>query len=201
MPLPIRAPLAMPSGTPAAHPLSFEKNNAINSDWQAPPRCGLSPLTAPLDYTLTWGSFDAPETRSDAKRTWKSAPLTATLGGWLKFETAGDLRANSGDVRLVLRDASTGEVLAEVAPSRRPGNGWRAAYVRAPRVQFVIEATDASASEWFAFSPPVEMGRFSYWAWQATKHARLLLYGASMAIAAIGVLMWRPGPTCPVREA
>jgi hypothetical protein len=151
----------------------------------------LSPQTPPLDDTSTWGSFATADAASGTKRTWKSKPLTASLGGWLKFETAGDLPSNAGAVRLQLFDAANGAVLAEVVPSRRPGNSWRAAYVPAPRVPFVVVATDASPTEWLAFSSPVEMGTLSYWAWQATRHGKLLLYGAALATVLVTLLAWR----------
>jgi hypothetical protein len=85
----------------------------------------------------------------------------------------------------VLRNANSGHELVRIQPTRRPGDTWRAAYVRAPRVPFVVAAIDSSQTEWLAFSGPVEMGRFSYWAWQFTKHGRLILYLALFATAAI----------------
>jgi hypothetical protein len=183
MPLPIRAPLVMPPDARAV-PVGFESNSGIDADRENPPRRGLSPQTPPLDYTLTWGSFAANPTDGEPQRTWKSAPLTATLGDWLKFETAGDLSPRYDAVRLELLDASTGQLLATVAPTRLPGNTWRAAYVRAPRVPFVVAATDSSPQEWLAFSAPVEMSDASYLAWQATKHGLLLLFLALAATLA-----------------
>jgi hypothetical protein len=186
MALPIRAPMVMPED-PTTGTAGFLANNAINADWENPPHRGLSPQTSPLDFTTTWGSFDA-NAQADTNRTWKSAALTASLGGWLKFETAGDLRGEADEVRLTLQDATNGKVLAEVIPKRHPGDTWRAVYVRAPAVPFVVAAADASRTEWFAFSPPVEMATFSYWAWQATKHGLIILLAATAAIT--GVAVW-----------
>jgi hypothetical protein len=188
MPLPIRAALPMTADS-SATASGFEENNAVRANWENPPRRGLTPQTTPLDDTSTWGSHAAAETAGDARHTWRSQPITAQLGGWLKFETAGDV-SSTGKVRLELHDAKSGAVLATVAPSRRAGDTWRAAYVRAPREPFIVVATDASPAEWLAFSPPVEMGTLSYWAWQATRHGRLLLYLAALASAVIALLAW-----------
>lgn len=185
MPLPIRAPLAL---APAGENPAFAENDARTSDPEHPPRHGLSPATSPLDASLSWGSFTAngPATTG----TWKSAPLTPPPFGWLKFETAGDLGTSSAGVSLTLRDARSGALLATVAPSKTPGDTWRAAYVRTPRVPFVVVANDVSAAQWLAFSPPVEMGAASYWAWQATKHGLLIVYLATAATAVFGFIAW-----------
>jgi hypothetical protein len=176
MPLPIRAPLSIAPQSPKEATRGFQENNGIDADPAYPPRVGLSPQTPPLDYTRTWGSFTASTEQSPANATWTSAPLTAPLGSWLKFETAGDLARDVAGIRLALHDATTGQPLINVLPTRKPGDSWRAAYVRAPRVPFVIVATDTSPTGWLAFSAPSEFGRFSYLAWQATKHAALLFW-------------------------
>ena len=188
MPVPIRAPLTMTAASDSAS-AGFEENNAMRSNWENPPQRGLSPQTMPLDFAPTWGSYDSGNLVSRPK-TWRSAPLTSRLGGWLRFETAGDVHAGTDGVRLELQDATTGEVLARVSPSRRPGDTWRSAYVRAPGSAFVIAATDSSSTEWLAFSPPVEMGTLSYLAWQATRHGRLLLHGTAAALLGLALLSW-----------
>jgi hypothetical protein len=170
----------------AASSTGFEENNGINGDLENPPRRGLSPQTPPLDYTPTWGSF-SPSGAGETKRIWKSTPITATLGDWLKFETAGNPGADGNSVRLELCDATTGKVLTTVAPTKVPGNSWRAAYVHAPRVPFVVVATDNSAAEWLAFGAPVEMSHASFIAWQATKHGLLILWIATALTLAMGV--------------
>jgi hypothetical protein len=191
MPLPIRAPLEMTPDAAGAMG-RFELNNGIDADPENPPRRGLSPKTPPLDYTPTWGSF-GPVDADAEPRSWKSAPLTATLGDWLKFETAGDLTSHGDGVRLELQDAATGKMLATIAPTRVPGDSWRATYVRAPRAPFVVAATDRSRDEWLAFSAPVEMSHASYLAWQATKHGMLLLIiaGITTLIVAAACAMSR----------
>jgi hypothetical protein len=189
MPVPIRAPSPMNADRAAGSLGGFKENNVVGADWETAPRDGLSRQTVPLDFTASWGSFDLAGS-PEISRMWKSAPMEAPLGGWLKFETAGDLPAPAGGTRLEVQDAKTGEVLAEVRPSRRPGDSWRAAYVRAPRGPFVVAATDAAPEGWLAFSAPVEMGVYSYYAWQVTRHARLLLYFSAAAALVLAVLSW-----------
>jgi hypothetical protein len=184
MPVPIRTPLELKS---AGDSPSFRENDARGADSAQPPRAGLSPPTPPLDWTKTWGSFDAAGTVG----TWTSAPITATLRGWLIFETAGQVGDPNEGVRLELRDARTDALLAEVRPDRVPGNSWRAAYVRTPRQPFVIVAHDGHAARWLAFSGPSEMGVLSYWAWRATKAGWVLVYLAASASVVLGIIALR----------
>ncbi|HEX3729179.1 MAG TPA: hypothetical protein VHV47_05210, partial [Opitutaceae bacterium] len=94
---------------------------------------GTSPATPPLADRRTWGSFAA----RNGVASWASVPVTAA-DGWLEFETAG--QAGRPGVSIELRDPGSRRILAEVSPSRVPGDGWRAAYVRAPRGPFVVTA-------------------------------------------------------------
>lgn len=185
MPVPVRTPLEMKPDDPASAPSAFRPNTAINVDIVHPPRDGLSATTPPLDYTTTYGSAAAGGAPAGSA-TWRSAPLAAPRGGWLKFETAGDLGDAGAAVALTLTDPVSNRTLARVAPSKVPGHAWRSAYVRAPSGPFVITATDAAPAPWLAFSPPVEMGSGSYWAWRLTKHGLLIVYVS--AVAAIALL-------------
>ncbi len=186
MPVPIRAPLAIAS---AGVTTAFVENDARTADRERPPRLGLSPATAPLEAAKSWGSF----ANAPAAGVWRSAPLAAPQSGWLKFETAGDLGRPGAAVSLMLRDAQSGAALVEVNPGKIPGDTWRAAYVRAPRATFVIEARDDSAAHWLAFSAPVAMSAPSYWAWQATKHGLLIFTLAACATLALALWAWIAG--------
>lgn len=193
MPIPVRAPIAVAPGAPA----EFAENDARAVDLDRPgaPRLGLSPATAPLDSSVSWGSFGATGLATTGE--WKSAPLQPGHFGWLKFETAGDVAANNPSISLTLQDARSGAVLAEIRPTKIPGDTWRAAYVPMPRQPYVIVARDRSASHWLAFSPPVEMGGPGYWAWQATKNGRLIVDLAASATALLTLALWvlrRTGP-------
>jgi hypothetical protein len=178
MPLSIRAPLAL-QPVAGADPI-FVANLASQLHLETASRSGLSPNTGPLASHPTWGTFGA--SGPGATGEWSSAPLTAPLGGWLKFETAGDLGRDGpsaealakADVALELRDAKSHALLASVAPTKVPGETWRAAYVRAPREPFVVVARDESTTRWMAFSAPVEMGNLSYVAWRCAKNGALV---------------------------
>lgn len=192
MPVPIRAPFAINAAN--ANP-GFAENNAIATTLDLPPHAGLSPATSPLDASLSWGSYlpgsEAPP--REEPREWRSAPIVPPAFGWLKFETAGQIGHRSGGVSLTLEHAQTGRTLARIAPTRMPDDSWRAAYVRTPSEPFVIVATDASPTQWIAFSPPVAMGAGSYWAWQVTKHGQMILYfagGLSLILTTGLVISW-----------
>src|SRR5439155_21250034 len=90
------------------------------------------------------------------------------------------------DVALELHDAKTNALLAIVAPTKTSGDTWRAAYVRAPRGPFVVVARDESTSRWLAFSAPVEMGEWSYVAWQCAKNGWLVFELAAGTTALLG---------------
>lgn len=197
MGVPVRPPLAISSAARATKP-GWTSNNGIHADH--PPRRGLSPTTPPLDYTPTWGSHAEAGPGGAATGLWKSAPLESPLGAWLKFEVAGDLgRPGESQLSLALEDARTGAHLAEITPDRPAGDSWRSAYVRVPQGPFVIVARDDSTTSWFAFSPPVEMGKLSYLAWQANKHGFLLfrLVAGFTVLLALGLAvrsLLRPAP-------
>lgn len=183
MPAVLRAPLALRSTAPSP----FAENHASQLSLATAPRLGVSPATVPLASSPTWGSFD--QTAGPASTgEWTSAPLTSPLGAWLKFETAGQLGASPATLSLELRDPTTHALLATVAPSKLPGDTWRAAYVRAPRTPFVVVARDTDPARWLAFSAPVEMGHLSYLASRCTKHG-LLLAQLAAALAALLALL------------
>ena len=131
---------------------------------------------------------------------WRSQPVAPSRRGtWLKFETAGDL--GSAGLSLELRAAADGSLLDTVRPSRIPGDAWRSAYVPAPRIPYVVVASDRDSARWFAFSGPAEMGPLSYWAWQATKHSLLLLWASLAATLGVALFAWirrPPPPPAPV---
>ncbi len=182
LPVSVRLPLGLTAASPAHR--GFERNHARLLHLATERRHGLSDRTQPLASLPTWGSFGTggPATIGE----WRSAPLTAPLGGWLKFETAGHL--GEPGVALELHDARTGVRLANVRPSRIPGDTWRAAYVHAPRQSFIVVARDEDPRRWFAFSSPVEMSTLSYWAWRAGKQGLLIAVSATAAAALLGFL-------------
>jgi hypothetical protein len=92
--------------------------------------------------------------------------------------------------------------LATVVPAQLPRESWCAAYVRAPGTSAVLVARDASASQWFTFSEPVEMATLSCWTWCLTRHG--LEFMALDGLGFLCVLLvqgWRPDrPSPPVTD-
>jgi hypothetical protein len=185
MPVEIRAALSLQAA--ANESTTFAAGQVSALQLESAPRPGTSPATPALATHRTWGSFAA--TGAANTGNWRSAPLTATAGTWLKFEVAGQPEA--AGITLELRDAATNRVLSAIRPSRSPGDSWRAAYVPAPSVPFVVVAQDQSATAWIAFSAPVEMGHLSYLAWRITQHGALIagLAAAAAALFAVGLVL------------
>jgi hypothetical protein len=183
MPAEIHAALPLTAAEHATTAFRTGQISALQLD-QAP-RSGTSPATPALPSHRTWGSFG--QEGAATTGTWRSAPLTATGKGWLKFEVAGQPEADG--IRLELRDAATDRGLSRISPTRSPGDSWRAAYVPTPTVPFVVVAQDQSPTAWIAVSAPVEMGQLSYLAWRLTQHGMLIACGAAAAAVLLGGLM------------
>lgn len=134
-----------------------------------------------------WISTNGPV--DDALGVWRSLPLTAPLGGWLKFELRGN--ANPPEVALELRDAATDTVLSVVRPRDVKGTSqdeWVSAHVRAPTAPFVVVARNMSdRGEIFGFTAPVEMSSLSHWAWRLTQSGRLLATLGSMVALSLAI--------------
>ncbi len=184
MPVVVRAPLPLQPSPDS--PTVFRENNASQLLLETAPRHGLSPATPPLASRKTWGSFD--ENGAATTGEWQSATLTASVGGWLKIETAGQL--GEPGLALELHDARTGALIETVQPNKISGDHWRGAYVRAPRQPFTLVARDSDPKRWLAFSAPVEMGSLSFLAWQTAKNAWWLVYGSMAAAAGLGAFAW-----------
>ncbi len=182
MPAEIRAALPLRPAEDTTPAFRSQQVSALQLDTAQ--RIGTSPATPALPTHRVWGSFGSEGVKSTG--TWRSAPLTATPGRWLKFEVAGQPEA--AGIELELRDAATDRTLQRITPSRPPGDTWRAAYVPAPTEPFVVVARDQSATGWVAFSAPVEMGRLSHAAWRLTQHGALIAVIAAVAALLLGGL-------------
>jgi len=197
LPVSVRPPLAVQPATVAG----FLENRAPHLRLNEAARHGLSPTTSPLASLPTWGSFAAEGAASNAE--FKSAPLTAVFGGWLRFETAGQFGQQG--LSLELHDARSGARLAVVQPGKRSEATWRPTYIRAPRQPFVIVARDTDAHRWFAFSAPVEMTAVSYWSWRIVQQAAPITWVAGGVAALLGLMGFaqyfkRRSSIPPVRE-
>lgn len=182
MPAEIRPALRLEAAAEDARAFPSTQTSALQLD--AAPRIGTSPATPALPTHRVWGSFGVNGAATTG--TWRSLPLTAAAGGWLKFEVAGQPGAEG--ISLELRDAVTDRTLHRITPSRPPGDTWRAAYVPAPAAAFVVVAVDQSPTAWIAFSAPVEMGRLSHAAWRLTQHGALIAALAAVAALMLGVI-------------
>ena len=180
LPAPVRPPAELEAESAQGAVL---RNRVIAFNPVTPPREGLSPRIPPLDYTSTWGSF-TPTNGAAAVGDWRSQTLPPfpEKMRWLRFETAGHV--GEPGVSLELRSATDDRLIAEVKPSRVPGDAWRTAYVPAPREPFRVVAADRDPSRWLAFSGPIPMGGLSFLAWQATRHAPLIL-NATLGLIAL----------------
>jgi hypothetical protein len=189
MPAVIRPPLPVKAATTGP----FLENNASQLTPDGP-RIGTSPLAAPYASARTWGSWGT-SLGLAATGEWRSEPLTSPLGSYLKFEMAGPIGEDPQTIALELRDAKSDALLATVAPSKKPGDTWRAAYAKAPSGPFVIVARDSDPGRWLAFSAPVEMGRLSYWAFRATQRGLLFAELAGALALALGIAVLIPART------
>jgi len=166
MPASVRAPLSLQT---AAGSFGFAPN-------------GLSSSTPPLAFRQVRGSLRKAKDTAEENAFWQSASLPPSPGGYLKFETAGFL--GQPGLSLSLVSAETGSILADIRPSKLPGDTWRAAYVRRPKVSFIVVARTFGSSRWFAFSDPVELSALSYWSWQIARQGRLVLaVGLALGLA------------------
>jgi hypothetical protein len=121
-------------------------------------------------------------------------PAPAPHIRWLRFETAGNL--GEPGLSLQLRSAQDDRLLADVRPSRVPGDAWRTAFVPAPREAFRVVAADRDSTRWLAFSGPAGMGGLSYLAREATRHAPLILgvtVGLTALLAAVALVARKRG--------
>ncbi|MDO8539352.1 MAG: hypothetical protein Q7S40_02845 [Opitutaceae bacterium] len=136
-----------------------------------------------------------PEPAFDHRRTrfvaapahWESPPVPPS-DGWWKIETSGAI--GQPGVSLELEGSADRRMLASIAPSKPPGESWRAAYVHAPSRPAVLVARADAPGKWLAFSEPIELTSLSYWAWRTAKQGVLIL---CLAIAAaMALLMLEP---------
>jgi hypothetical protein len=138
MPLGVRLPLAAGAYSPgfgaAAIPATLERpynTQVFGSNW---PSEGAA-------YTA--------ETRSD---------FVHSDFPYLVFSVAGDLGAP--DLHLTLQDTQ-GHNVSAISPLVQPGDTWSQVTVTTPADEFRIMAIDHSHEAWFAFTPPIEIGRLS----------------------------------------
>ncbi|MEI7552885.1 MAG: hypothetical protein WCL24_11200, partial [Verrucomicrobiota bacterium] len=112
---------------------------------------------------------------------WRSATQSAGALPILRFWIAGDLDPSGRAGRLVVKSAA-GAV--PVVPESASGTRWKSVNVFRPAGEWWLEAEGTANGAWFAFTEPVEVGR---WTWVAEKllklHFTVMLVGAGMLAA------------------
>jgi hypothetical protein len=128
-----------------------------------------------------WSTWSAEPEQSSIL--WRSAVQSADALPVLRFRVAGDLSGSRPRLSLVVKSAA-GE--APVIPDAAPGSRWKTVHVFRPAGEWWIEARDADPETWFAFTEPVEVGRWSWVAHKLLKHhfSVLAAAGALLLMAA-----------------
>lgn len=160
-------------------------------------RGGTPPSVSPLPGIPTWGSFAG--AGAAGKGEWHSELFFRPFSGYWRFQVAGDL--GRPGLSLEVTGHTTGIPLAVVAPRHPPGDAWRTVIVPAPSTSATVVARDTSATGWFAFTAPVEMGPLSYWARQLTRAGGRIAGAAGAAalllLAAVTLLPLATAPNPP----
>lgn len=140
-----------------------------------PPELEAAPYPVAVS---TWITAESAQTF-----TWRSSRQSATTLPVLRFRVAGDLGTDSPGLKFVVKSISGAVPLVpeKIAPGR-----WKTANVFRPDGEWWIEVTDADPSRWFAFTEPVEVGRWSWLAGKLLKgHLAFMLIGGCLLIVPI----------------
>ena len=112
--------------------------------------------------------------------TFESAPMTSSLP-YLEIPVAGNLGTPGLSLQLVELDSGKTH---DIKPAHEPGGTWMNVDVKAPSGKFKLVARDESSTGWFAFRPPGEMGRLSFWAQRIVGTARYFFAAGFLSLAA-----------------
>ena len=153
---------------------------------------GLPPTLPDLPGIRTWGSYPPREGNA-----FGNLPDTGAEGKlpYLAFQFAGDL--GEPGLSFILRDAATSRRL-EWRPSRVPHEHWRVDYLRRPGNHLRLEASVTRPGKWFAFSEPVEVGGWSYWAgWSLRRGGLVCAAGWALAVFTAAGSLWHATGAMP----
>jgi hypothetical protein len=158
--------------------IGIEAGPATTADFVPLQRNRFS-LSTPDDTAWAGG----PAAQAEGGTLFISLPLPRTKTRVLRFRIAGDL--GTPRFPFTLRSTRTGEVVSiELGDST--GERWRTANLVRPEDPIVIVAGPAALGTWGAFTQPVEMG---YWSWYAAKLAKnwilFLLAGTGVLAGAL----------------
>jgi hypothetical protein len=146
---------------------------------------GIPPSVAKPKGQDVYGTF-APGKGNDNTGDLRATGLHSRFP-YLLFSVAGDL--GSADLALQL-EATDGSATREVAPWMSPTSAWKEAAASIPSATFNLLARDESHDHWFAFTPPVEMGRLSYWTHWLLAISPGLLLASWLATAFALLFFW-----------
>lgn len=120
---------------------------------------GFEPTLSAVPSVPCWGSYPG------GGGTWQGrvGEVGGSSGGlpYLLFRFAGDL--GEPGLSFVLSEAA-GEQRLDWKPPHVPHEHWRTDYLPRPGKDLRLEAADNRDGKWFAFTAPVEVGGWSYWA-------------------------------------
>jgi hypothetical protein len=162
-----RGLLAPPLRDPLPLVIAHNRNDAFAAN-------GQYPTTSIEAARLAWGSYTA--AGNPARGILSTAPLNCSSQRHLQFEVAGYLGEPGLSLDLVPVD---GGPRVRVRPAHLARESWIPVTVPCPRGPFIIRAKDDSASLWFAFRAPMEVGPL----WSASEN--VIAWGRRIFIAGL----------------
>jgi hypothetical protein len=105
---------------------------------------------------------------------------------YLLFSVSGALGLQDVGLDVVAADGSS---LRTAEPLITANESWKEALVGTPPNDFSLHAHDESRERWFAFLPPVELGRLSYWTHLVLDASPLLIL-LSLLATGFTLLFW-----------
>ena len=147
---------------PLQSPVSVLRGPATTDDFTT---ATVASMDLPNPGVPAW--FGGPAATAEGGTVFISLPLPPSRTGVLRFRVAGDL--GTARFPFALRSTRTGELtpLELEAPT---GERWRAVNLVRPGDPLVIIAGPAALGTWGAFTAPVEMGLWSWYAIKLTKN-------------------------------
>lgn len=165
------------------------------------PHGGTFPTTPSLEDVRTFGSYGI--AGNDNTGDFLSQPLHTTFP-YVKFSLAGYLP--NGGLSMVLRcHPKTDCSEVAISPSTPARESWQDVYAKVPSTgSFRIAATDNSATTWFAFSAPREVGALSMLSGRFIGYVRKEYATAIAATTGLVLLLvllgWMNMPSSPTIE-
>ncbi|MFT3830940.1 MAG: hypothetical protein QM691_14650 [Opitutaceae bacterium] len=172
------------------HPVRIERGPATTDDF-VPLRSDQFALATADEPAWAGG----PAAVADGGTLFISLPLPSAATGVLRFRVAGDL--GTPRFPFALRSLKTGE-LVPLELETRTGERWRTVNLMRPADPVVIVAGPAALGTWGAFTHPLEMGTWSWYAGKLAKNWAWVLGAGGLLFAA--ALLLPLAPRTPRRE-